>query len=103
MIAENQQLNEELQRNAREGERRGEEARRAEARAAQLQAAVDAGGEEREEMLRSYRKQVRALVHGGPPLLSPSLGLPCTHTCHTCTSFANSHVTCLVWQLSQLV
>ena len=62
MIQENQLTNEELQKAARSAERYGDESRRLEARVAQLQAAVEAGGEEKEEMLRSYRRQAEEVA-----------------------------------------
>lgn len=57
MIKENQFLNDELQKGARHAERSQREVRQLEAKAAQLQAAVEAAHEEKEEMLRSYRRQ----------------------------------------------
>ena len=56
MIRENQLLNEELQKLGRQAERASLEATRSEGRASQMRASVDAAKEEREELVRSYKR-----------------------------------------------
>ena len=80
MIRENQYLNEELQRGAREKERLQADLRRVEGARAQLSSAVDAKTEEKEEVLRSYRRQVRGArgktICPPPPLPPGSYSRP---------------------------
>ena len=79
MIRENQFLNEELQRSGRQGERTQAEMRRHEAKSAQLVAQLAAAAEEKEEIVRSYRRQADEVavlaLPLGPPLALASHGL----------------------------